>query len=119
MSLIRCHECNAEISDLAFSCPKCGAPPKSAIKQSKHNEKIIKLNSELAHIAVKNRNAKFVILVLIFVVGIATFVQQRIIDSVFVCGFFLAMLIANPYHYSMKKIKRRMEITDRLYDSLK
>ena len=26
MALIQCYECNKEISDKAFSCPKCGAP---------------------------------------------------------------------------------------------
>ena len=26
MSLIKCSECNSEVSDKAVSCPKCGAP---------------------------------------------------------------------------------------------
>jgi FtsH-binding integral membrane protein len=26
MSLVNCHECNHEVSSLAQSCPKCGAP---------------------------------------------------------------------------------------------
>ena len=119
MSLIRCHECNAEISDLALSCPKCGAPPTSAIKQGKHNQKMITLNNELSRITAKNRNAKIVILVITVGFGIATFRWHSILDSMLCCGFFLAMLIANPYDRSMKKIKQRININDRLYDSLK
>ena len=30
MALITCYECGAEISDMAKSCPKCGAPSKKA-----------------------------------------------------------------------------------------
>ena len=112
MSLIRCHECNAEISDLALSCPKCGTPPKSVIKQSKHNEKISNLNNELSLISVKNRNAKIVSLVLIVGVGIAT-IPDNITECGWCFGLFFVMLISDPYHYSMKKIKRRIKIEDR------
>jgi hypothetical protein len=120
VSLIRCHECDAEISDIAFSCPKWGAPPKSAIKQSKHNQKIVALNNDLSRITEKNRKTKIVILVLIVVYGIATFGQQTIVDTVMYFGIFLAMLISKgPYHYWVKKIKRRIEINERLHDSMK
>ena len=29
MALIKCHECNTEISDTAKTCPKCGTMTKS------------------------------------------------------------------------------------------
>lgn len=31
MSLIKCHECSAEISDEAKACPKCGVKPKKGV----------------------------------------------------------------------------------------
>src|SRR6266496_2049265 len=31
MALIRCYECDKEMSSLATACPSCGAPPRSAI----------------------------------------------------------------------------------------
>ena len=40
MALINCKECNKEISNLAISCPNCGAPVK------KHNETIYSENYE-------------------------------------------------------------------------
>lgn len=116
MSLIRCHECDAEISELVFSCPKCGAPPKGAIKQSKHDQKIVAHYNDLSRITEKNRKTKIVILVLIVVYGIATFRQQTIVETVMYFGIFLAMLISKgPYHYWVKKIKRRIEINETLY----
>jgi predicted amidophosphoribosyltransferase len=42
MALINCYECNREISDLANSCPHCGAPAKS----NKKNEVFI-INSTI------------------------------------------------------------------------
>ena len=43
MSLIRCRECNSEISDKAMVCPKCGAPLNMASK--KLNEDKVRLTS--------------------------------------------------------------------------
>jgi len=34
MALVNCNECNAEISDQAISCPKCGCPIKGASEKS-------------------------------------------------------------------------------------
>ena len=35
MALINCPECNKEISELAPTCPQCGAPTKAGAKQAK------------------------------------------------------------------------------------
>jgi len=77
------------------------------------------LNDKLIRIEDKNRKAKLIILLLVVVFGIATFWNQTILETVLCFGFFLAMLFSNPYHYSIKKIKRQMEIKERLQDSLK
>ena len=37
MSLIKCKECGKEISDLAASCPHCGAPLKAAATSPQPN----------------------------------------------------------------------------------
>ena len=92
--------------------------PKSGINQSKHNQKIVALNNDLSRITEKNRKAKIVILVLIAVYGVATFGQQTMVDTVLYFGFFLAMLILNPYQYWIKKAKRRIETNERLHDSM-
>ena len=118
MSLIRCHECDAEISNLVFDCPKCGAPPKSGINQSKHNQKIVALNNDLSRISEKNRKTKIVILVLIAVYGVATFGQQTMVETLMYFGIFLAILISDPFHYWIKKAKRRIETNERLHDSM-
>jgi hypothetical protein len=33
MALIQCHECRAQVSDHAGTCPKCGAPVIATIKR--------------------------------------------------------------------------------------
>jgi len=53
MALIKCAECNNEVSDRASSCPKCGAPlghskieeQRAAITQSRRNEDLFGLHT--------------------------------------------------------------------------
>lgn len=42
MALISCYECKSEISDLASSCPKCGAPQGKSRAQDTQTEKTAK-----------------------------------------------------------------------------
>ena len=67
MALIKCPECNSQISDQADSCPKCGYELKSKKETSTNNSSTTLTNKF---------NFKYVAIVLVIVVAVLLFFQQ-------------------------------------------
>ncbi len=68
MALIKCPECNNQISDQADSCPKCGYELKKKAKETE--------NKEESKSFIKKGNLKYLIIVLVIIVGAFLFFQQ-------------------------------------------
>ena len=119
MSLVPCHECGTEISDIAFSCPKCGAPSKDAIKQNKHTNTMMEHSSQLERIYKKNRVAKILIFALGLVYVMWCFSYGEIFYGIFCFAGIGTIILSNPYHYPIKKLKKRMKIETSFHDSIK
>lgn len=68
MALIKCPECNNQISDQADSCPKCGYELKKKAKEPE--------NKEESKSFIKKGNLKYLIIVLVIAVGAFLFFQQ-------------------------------------------
>ena len=66
MALIKCPECNNQISDQADSCPKCGYELKKKETENKEERKSF----------IKKGNLKYLIIVLVIAVGAFLFFQQ-------------------------------------------
>ena len=66
MALIKCPECNNNISDQADICPKCGYELNKKIDTNSKNKSIVQKN-----------NLKYLILVLIVVIGGFFFFQYN------------------------------------------
>ena len=119
MGLIRCHECDSEISELAVSCPNCGAPSKSQLNLDRHNSKMVELHNELNKITTKNRQLKALLLCAVFALGFGTLFWGTIKE----CGVFLLLsmviIISDPYHYSLKKLRNKIKIQSRIFESKK
>lgn len=59
MALIRCPECELQVSDKALSCPHCGYPMTSAAPKKSKSTKRMKLPNGFGQIAeIKNRNLR-------------------------------------------------------------
>ena len=124
MSLIRCHECDSEISELAVSCPNCGAPSKSQLKLGKHHAKMFELQNELDEITTKNLRLKALLLCVAFVLGFLlafeTIKSNSSIEGL--CAgplIFMIILISNPYHSSLKRLRNKIKIQSRIFESMK
>mgnify|MGYP004671580179 FL=1 len=68
MALIKCPECNNQISDQADSCPKCGYELKKKAKEAE--------NKEESKSFIKKGNLKYLIIVLVIAGGAFLFFQQ-------------------------------------------
>ncbi len=66
MALIKCPECNNNISDQADICPKCGYELNKKIDTNSKNKSIVQKN-----------NLKYLVLVLIVVIGVFFFFQYN------------------------------------------
>ena len=78
MALIKCPECGNEISDKAYSCPKCGCP----IKQ----EKIIIVKKDYKGKARAFTIAGIMIFVISFIVASATYDKRLSLAAAYVTG---------------------------------
>jgi len=72
MSLVKCPECQSEVSDRASSCPKCGFPLKESAVSSK--EKIVTVN-KAENIELTSKKWKIMKLVFwpMFIIGLILF----------------------------------------------
>ena len=82
MALINCHECNAQISDAATTCPHCGAPvQKPAAQPSVHTNSNVCPETHLT-------KAILVTILCCWPVGIPAIVNAAGVSNAFISGHY-------------------------------